>query len=230
MICDPSASATHDEDGDGVPDLADDCPGLANADQADGDGDGVGDACDPEPAVARQHLVVFSSFLSTDPDYGLTPGLSFVCDAVRASDGDQQTLSAGASFTDADVWFHVRLTSRLADVPHKISILAVGDGLVRDYGQLYEQDRGIATITHYDGSTYTDLADANLTGGIHTGELILHLQMRTSPPGAVFDASWSGEQYSISASIPRYAGANGYQLQLQNMTADIASAMVIETR
>jgi Thrombospondin type 3 repeat len=35
-----------DADGDGFPDVADSCPGLANPDQADSDGDGVGDACD----------------------------------------------------------------------------------------------------------------------------------------------------------------------------------------
>ena len=35
-----------DTDGDGVADNLDNCPALANADQADGDGDGVGDVCD----------------------------------------------------------------------------------------------------------------------------------------------------------------------------------------
>lgn len=38
--------APPDGDGDGVPDDADNCPGVANADQADADGDGVGDACE----------------------------------------------------------------------------------------------------------------------------------------------------------------------------------------
>lgn len=36
-----------DTDADGVPDVVDNCPTLANADQADADGDGVGDGCDP---------------------------------------------------------------------------------------------------------------------------------------------------------------------------------------
>jgi hypothetical protein len=38
-----------DQDGDGVPDASDNCPGLANANQRDADGDAVGDACDGCP-------------------------------------------------------------------------------------------------------------------------------------------------------------------------------------
>ena len=37
-----------DADGDGVPDAADNCPGVRNPDQADSDVDGIGDACDPD--------------------------------------------------------------------------------------------------------------------------------------------------------------------------------------
>jgi len=43
----PSAS-TGDRDGDGIPDVADDCPTVPNHDQADLDGDGAGDACDAD--------------------------------------------------------------------------------------------------------------------------------------------------------------------------------------
>ncbi len=39
-------SADFDSDGDGIPDIDDNCPHAANADQADFDGDGIGDACD----------------------------------------------------------------------------------------------------------------------------------------------------------------------------------------
>ncbi|MDQ4065544.1 MAG: thrombospondin type 3 repeat-containing protein, partial [Actinomycetota bacterium] len=45
----PGASADPDTDDDGVPDAADNCPNVANADQADSDGDGTGDACDTPP-------------------------------------------------------------------------------------------------------------------------------------------------------------------------------------
>jgi hypothetical protein len=47
----PAAStcnAPTDTDGDGVVDASDNCPGVANADQANNDGDSVGDACDPD--------------------------------------------------------------------------------------------------------------------------------------------------------------------------------------
>jgi uncharacterized protein DUF3344 len=38
---------SNDSDGDGVPDVADNCPADYNPSQADKDGDGIGDACDP---------------------------------------------------------------------------------------------------------------------------------------------------------------------------------------
>ena len=45
---------TPDEDGDGIADIGDNCPGVANADQADQDGDGLGDACDSSAARSRR--------------------------------------------------------------------------------------------------------------------------------------------------------------------------------
>ncbi len=44
-----SRSRPPDVDGDGVPDAADNCAEIANAEQTDADGDGLGDACDNCP-------------------------------------------------------------------------------------------------------------------------------------------------------------------------------------
>lgn len=41
-------SVPPDSDGDGFPDDNDNCPAVANPDQADNDGDGIGDACDTD--------------------------------------------------------------------------------------------------------------------------------------------------------------------------------------
>ncbi len=42
----PNLVGSADTDADGVPDCVDNCPDIANSDQADADGDGFGDACD----------------------------------------------------------------------------------------------------------------------------------------------------------------------------------------
>ena len=50
----PCVPVGSDLDGDGVDDACDNCPGLANADQADGEFDGTGDACDLCP-LSKDH-------------------------------------------------------------------------------------------------------------------------------------------------------------------------------
>jgi len=46
---DAALKIANDSDGDGVNNNKDNCPFVANTDQADGDGDGVGDVCDNAP-------------------------------------------------------------------------------------------------------------------------------------------------------------------------------------
>jgi len=53
----PDDGAAPDADGDGVPDAQDNCPAIANPDQADSDGDRPGDACDQCPDTPPGSLV-----------------------------------------------------------------------------------------------------------------------------------------------------------------------------
>lgn len=68
-----------DRDGDGVPDVADDCPTVANATQRDEDGDGAGDACDPCPPYPDG-----ASPVDRDHD-----GLPDACDPFPTTPGDR---------------------------------------------------------------------------------------------------------------------------------------------
>ena len=56
----------HDEDGDGIPDVSDFCPHIANAMNLDSDGDAVGDICDPDPGTPIQHWIAFSPMIGDD--------------------------------------------------------------------------------------------------------------------------------------------------------------------
>jgi probable HAF family extracellular repeat protein len=47
FLATPDTTPPTDTDGDGVADAEDNCPEVANPDQADSDGDGQGDACEP---------------------------------------------------------------------------------------------------------------------------------------------------------------------------------------
>lgn len=60
--CDKLAPEPDDADADCIADAADNCPGHANVDQADGDSDGVGDACDPAPEEPGDALLGFEDF------------------------------------------------------------------------------------------------------------------------------------------------------------------------
>jgi N,N-dimethylformamidase beta subunit-like, C-terminal/Carbohydrate binding module (family 6)/F5/8 type C domain len=64
-----------DTDSDGVNDDVDDCPTVANADQADVDGDSVGDACDSCVNVANPRVTPdVATYLSANPWATLTGG------------------------------------------------------------------------------------------------------------------------------------------------------------
>ena len=64
-LSDGSPCPSPDEDGDCVDDSHDNCPGLANPDQADTDKDGIGDICDFDPS-SRGAILAFYPFRGSD--------------------------------------------------------------------------------------------------------------------------------------------------------------------
>jgi len=78
MIDAPVLPPGQDADGDGIKNMSDNCPLVANADQHDEDGDPYGDACDPCPPIA--HLVE----LDVDGD-----GVGDACDPHPVTPGDK---------------------------------------------------------------------------------------------------------------------------------------------
>jgi hypothetical protein len=105
---------TSDEDGDGVPDETDNCPKVANPDQADTDGDGVGNVCDDTnptwPAsqdcqdAKANFRSVFYAVLLCSRDDGSPESCEF--DALGGKAACMRVISAicryGASYDDAD--------------------------------------------------------------------------------------------------------------------------------
>lgn len=106
-----------DRDGDGVPDMTDNCPDVANAEQLnedgdpfgdacdlcpqiaettqlDGDGDHIGDACDPDP-MAPSSVWLFEGFHTGLPTWARTVNWTAVGDKLRVT-------AAGNTQTDGD--------------------------------------------------------------------------------------------------------------------------------
>jgi beta propeller repeat protein len=89
----PCAGLGGDTDGDGVCDPNDNCPAVANPDQADIDGNGIGDACQPnQPPVADAgsdvtvyvNAEVLLSGAATDPDGDPIAGWLWAVDSAPA--------------------------------------------------------------------------------------------------------------------------------------------------
>lgn len=80
----PTETPPADADADGVADPNDNCPNVANADQADADGDGIGDICDcPTVAERSTHQVIFEDIVAGDFD---GPESCLICHSDHARD------------------------------------------------------------------------------------------------------------------------------------------------
>jgi len=216
----------HDEDGDGIPDVHDNCPQLANPTQTDMDGDGVGDACDPQPTVAKQTLLWFDPLTASDPRVQIDSGWKYGSDEL-VFDGSQRDGEIYISFAvaDVDVWVEGDITSVSPAQPQ--FLVAIGDDVQPyEYGEFYVSD---VAITEHDGDTYTNLAEQAQLTTTHPGSIELHYSANADSGALAWHASWPGEPYSLQASMPSYAGGDQVGIYVQYIAADVRSITLIAT-
>lgn len=123
-----------DEDGDGLGDVCDPCPPFPAPDNTDDDGDGVGTGCDPDPTVGGNKILRFEAFNRAPTDATETGAWSFLDGEARLSDS---TLGG----PDNDLLFAVTVSG-------KESVLA---GVSIE--NLAGANAGIATIDQLAGGT-----------------------------------------------------------------------------
>ncbi len=93
VMPDATPDSNLDTDGDGVPDSMDNCPTIANPDQANEDGDRFGDACDPCPPIADDNPP------DSDGD-----GVADACDPRPTTPGDRIVLFEGFHSGIPNTW------------------------------------------------------------------------------------------------------------------------------
>lgn len=83
----------HDEDGDLIADMADNCPTIANSSQlTNGGNEPLGTACDPRTAEGDRIAVFFSFELPVRPD-GIMGGNVFAMDHAELNGGELSTMN-----------------------------------------------------------------------------------------------------------------------------------------
>jgi hypothetical protein len=136
-----------DDDGDGIRDADDNCPGVSNPGQADADGDGDGDACDS----------------CTDVD-----GDGYGDPAYSASTCDDDCDDSDASVTVGDVWYADADADGFGDAASSQTACLQPSGYVAD-----DSDCDDAVATTYPGADETcNGADDDCDGTIDEDDAI----------------------------------------------------------
>jgi len=202
-----------DSDGDGHEDEADNCPAVANADQADDDADGIGNACDP----------VFEAIVSLPdlngngiPDIGVAvPGST----RVHIRDGSTDVLITDIDFGEDQAFDMAVLPDLDGSGDPEIAILqqqasgqvrvqtrdSVTGGVTSNlwYGLQYEPV-SMDVVTDYSGNGFPEVAVL----GSEDGTDAVRVQLRDSDSGGFLDNVFLGTQ-SIASDLVSVTDTSG---------------------
>lgn len=223
---DGSASAAcvptgHDEDGDGIDDACDDCPHLANPDQADRDGDGVGDVCDPHPEQPIDRIALFDPFTSRLPVWTFHGPVTYSGDAIAidAKGGAWEAVLAGTPGNDVYT-FGGHVTSIGTGVQQIAFLIApTFDDPAGYYCELFENGADELQLTYtFDNNTYFhdgSSSEPSLSGADVT------LTLAHAPPHMTCTAEVAATPGTAGGTIPSGIAANVGYLQVLDTAMQI---------
>lgn len=129
--------AAIDSDGDGVPDITDNCPSNVNPDQGDNDNDGLGDVCDTDDDNdgiddTADNCPIDVNFDQLDDDFD---GLGNACDAFFNNDTAADNVQTNVSIAVAEITFSNAPggNGMIKKLTGKKGVIARISGAVSDY-------------------------------------------------------------------------------------------------
>ncbi|RMG45169.1 MAG: hypothetical protein D6718_08140 [Acidobacteria bacterium] len=195
--------ACRDDDGDGVRDDRDNCPGLANPQQLDQDGNGAGDACDPrtydfEQDIAGQRPAGMTQDGAAEPsflvrDYSGDQGVAY--DGGATANDLFDRLSADTRFQDLDVYLD---TADLAGETLTLELWSEGT-YAEDAGSALQfriLGDGTIEVRQREGNSLQTLGQQSLAAATR-----LRLRLRKGPELAstLYVDTWNGAGWDPAA-------------------------------
>jgi hypothetical protein len=214
----------HDEDGDGVDDGLDVCPGVFDAAQGDGDEDGVGDACDPNVNDKTDRLLFFDGFGSDAGHWtGQRGSWVVIDDSLQQLD---TSVASGLAAADYELVTHPAITVVVAgSVISQQAYNGTDTSAPRGTGVWFVADSG-SPVAEPDG--YLCQAQGDLATSTTTIAILRQIAgfATTLDSEAFSQLVPVGKARRIEASVP---GGPGFQLCQVNLGDDAPIVSILSS-